>query len=133
MKISPNYNKFSELYSTLMLTAEKPLDELVTYEERLDNNPQARDYLNLSLRYYKLGEYQRCISACKKALRLKPDYAHAYNNICSAYNEMSEWEKAEDACRKALKINPDYQRARNNLQIAVSGNKQIRNEHVRAQ
>ncbi|WP_028580973.1 tetratricopeptide repeat protein [Desulfogranum japonicum] len=120
MEISPNYSKFIELYHTLVLADKTSLDSLISYEKILDRNPQASTYLNLSLKYYKVGEYQRCITACRKALQLQPDYVPAYNNICSAYNAMSAWEKAEDACRTALKINPDYQLAKNNLQVALS-------------
>lgn len=122
MQISHNYSKFNKLYNTLTLADENSLKQLISQEERIDEKPQATDYLNLSLKYYKSGEYRRCISSCEKALKLKSDYAPAYNNICTAYNAMSEWKKAEDACRKALIINPDYLRAKNNLQTAVLGN-----------
>ncbi len=120
MEISPNYSKFSGQYANLMAVSENAIERLVIYEKRLDKEPQARDYLNLSLKYYKLAAYQRCISVSRKTLLLQPDYALAYNNICSAYNAMSEWTKAERACRMALRMQPDYQLAKNNLQIAVS-------------
>ncbi|HNZ42878.1 MAG TPA: tetratricopeptide repeat protein [Bacteroidales bacterium] len=83
-------------------------------------NPTPENYLNLSLQYYHLGQYEKCIEACNEALKLKPDYAEAYNNICSAYNAMHMWDKGAEACEKALKINPSYELAKNNLAWAKS-------------
>jgi tetratricopeptide (TPR) repeat protein len=89
-------------------------------EEEVISKPTPEGYLNLSLNYYNLGEYQKCIDACNEALKLKPDFAEAYNNICSAYNAMQMWDKGADACRKALELKPDYELARNNLKWALS-------------
>lgn len=94
-----------------------PLQQM---EEEVISKPTPEGYLNLSLNYYNLGEYQKCIDACNEALKLKPDFAEAYNNICSAYNALQMWDKGADACRKALELKPDYELARNNLKWALS-------------
>lgn len=88
--------------------------------ETATNAPTADNYLNLSLKYYEAAQYQECISACEKALKIKPDYALAYNNICSAYNELKMYEQAEEACNMALAIQPDFELAKNNLNFAKS-------------
>jgi len=80
---------------------------------KMINTPEA--YLNLSLKYHELGEYELCIEASESALKLKPDYASAYNNICSAFNEMKQYDLAAEACEKALAIAPDHSLARGNL------------------
>jgi tetratricopeptide (TPR) repeat protein len=82
------------------------------------------DLLNLSLAFYNMGMYEKCIEACEKALELKPDYAGAYNNISAAYNKLEQWEKGADAARKALKLDPNNQLAKGNLAWALSETKQ---------
>lgn len=74
--------------------------------------------LDLSLKFYNEGQYEKCIEACEAALKLKPDFSEAYNNICSAYNAMKMWDKGIEACEKALKINPANDYAKNNLEWA---------------
>ena len=94
--------------------------EVERQESLVSTNPSPSNYLALSLEYYRLGRYSDCISACEKAIALKPDFPEAYNNICSAYNELKEFEKAIVACEKALAIDPNYELARNNLNWSKS-------------
>jgi tetratricopeptide (TPR) repeat protein len=82
-------------------------------------NKSPENYLNLSVRYYEAGQYEKCIEAAQEALKLKPDFASAYNNICSAYNEMKMSDKAIEACHQALAIEPEFQLAKNNLESAL--------------
>lgn len=123
IKVSPNYAGFNELRNKLKLSKTKMLTKSITSENELDKNQQVSDYINLSLSYYKSGDFKKCISACENVLQLHPNHVVAYNNMCSAYNAMSEWEKAKDTCEKALAINPDYELAKNNLRIAIEGSK----------
>jgi len=88
--------------------------------EKSANYKTPDQFLNLSLMYYNAGNYQGCVDAAEKALKLKPDYAEAYNNICSAYNAMKKFEDGAKACEAALKINSGYTLARNNLNYAKS-------------
>ena len=67
-------------------------------------NPTPKNYLNMSLQYHNAGRFRDSITACQKALKIKPDYYPAYNNICAAYNEMKMWDKAIEACEKGLRI-----------------------------
>jgi protein O-mannosyl-transferase len=94
--------------------------QLEMNEEEAAKNPTPENYLNLSLQYYNAGDYQKCIDACNKALKLRPDYSEAYNNICSAYNAMKIWDKGIEACEKALQCNPNNEYAKNNLIWAKS-------------
>ena len=84
----------------------------------ISTNPSPNDLINLSLRYYKQGEYQKCIDACLRALSLDRGSVLAYNNMCSAYNQLEDYDNAIAACEKALALKPDYERARNNLRAA---------------
>jgi len=102
---------------------EKPQDNLQDAIKAAWKEKTPEHYLNLSLRYYEAGQYEKCIEAAQEALKLKSDFALAYNNICSAYNEMKMWDKGIEACQQALKIDPELQIARNNLNWAVTAKK----------
>jgi len=82
------------------------------------NTPE--DLLNLSLAFYKVGMYEKCIQACRQAIELKPDYADAYSNIAAAYNQLKRWEDGAAAAKKALEIDPDHALAKGNLKWALT-------------
>lgn len=87
-------------------------------EARAAESNTPEDHLNLSLQYYRTGQYELCIDASRMALKLRPDYAEAYNNICSAHNKLKQYKKAVEACENALAIRPDYALASGNLSWA---------------
>ena len=88
--------------------------------EKSANFKTPDQFLNLSLLYYNAGNYQGCIDAAEKAIKLKPDFAEAYNNIGSAYNAMNKFEEGAKACEMALKFKPGYALAQGNLNYAKS-------------
>ncbi len=121
LEISPGHILASSLLNTLDSMKSYRADNGVELAlEKVHTDPSPETYLNLSLAYYNNGKFKECITAAKKSLELKPDYALAYNNICSAYNELQQWDLAIEACNQALKIKPDYDLATNNLNIAVA-------------
>jgi tetratricopeptide (TPR) repeat protein len=75
----------------------------------------ADDYLNLSLSYYRSGQFPQAIGAAEEALRLHPRFAEAYNNIAASYQSMGRWDEGIAAARQALQLKPDFPLARNNL------------------
>ena len=89
-------------------------------EQKLAKQPSAAGYIDLSLLYYRAGQYEKCIAACYKALALKPGYDLAYNNICASYNKLNEWQKAITAGEDGLKYNPNNTLLKNNLAEAKS-------------
>lgn len=119
IRISPGHTNIKRFLETLTfeMTADNRA-KIMRLVKMVEENPDAVEYLNLSLSYYNNGQFKKCIEACRKSIELKPDYALAYNNICSAYNALKEWDKAIAACEKALEIAPDFQRARNNMKLA---------------
>lgn len=114
LMIKPDY----ELAKNNLLLALNAKTAQEKQMEEIDANPSAEKYLDLSLTYYNNAEYEKCIDACQKAIKLKPDYADAYSNMCAAYNQLKQFEKAVDACNKALKINPQHKLANGNLNWA---------------
>ena len=79
----------------------------------------ATEYINLSVQYYKDGEWEKCIESSIGALNINPSSALAYNNICSAYIQLKDFDRAILACNKALALRPDFPRARGNLNAAI--------------
>jgi tetratricopeptide (TPR) repeat protein len=75
-------------------------------------------FLELSKYYFRIGNYERAVSAGREALRLRPEYAEAYNNISAAYRGLENWDLAIDAARRALKIRPNFGAAQKNLALS---------------
>lgn len=113
--LSPGNKGSLALRETLIQSAQIGLEEAGRTAESA-GTPEA--WLNLSLRYYNLGQYEQTIEAARKALALRPDYALAYNNICSAHIMLGAYDQAISACQRALEIDPGFERARNNLDWA---------------
>jgi Tfp pilus assembly protein PilF len=83
----------------------------------------AEAFLNLSLKFYNLGQFEDSIEAAESSLALKPDYPLAFNNICSARIKLQQYDLAIRACERALALNPEFDLARNNLQWATEQKK----------
>ncbi|TNF30463.1 MAG: tetratricopeptide repeat protein [Bacteroidetes bacterium] len=120
LQLSPAHQQSKVLLSQIAASANDNIGLLEDSAER-ENTPEA--YLNLSLKYYNLGQYENCIKACNRALRLRPDYAEAYNNICTAYNQLKRFTEAQKACEKALQLKPGYELAQGNLNWAIQQQK----------
>ncbi len=104
--------------TTYLQMANSGKSRLQVEEEASLNYTRADEFLNLSLLYYNAGDYQGCVNAAQKALKINPDYAEAYNNICSAYNAMNNFAEGAKACEAALRIKPGYALAQGNLNYA---------------
>jgi tetratricopeptide (TPR) repeat protein len=78
----------------------------------------AESYLNLSVLYYQVSDFERSISAASEAIKRRPAYAEAYNNIAAAYLRLERWDEAIRASREALRIRPAYRIAERNLGLA---------------
>ena len=124
----------TDLSVKMVLDANNPIEPLVgnrgssagevaAAEAQVSRAPTPENYLNLSLQYHRQKRYQDSITACKEALKLKPDYAEAYNNMGAAYNGLEMWDDAIRAAQEAIRINPDFQLAKNNLAWSVSQKK----------
>lgn len=122
LRISPQHLEMQQFYNMAMQYTGGKNVRLENMLEQLKTQPTADAYLNLSLEYYNLGDYEKCVEAAQQSLQLKPDYELAYNNICSAYNALKQYDKAIEACEKAIQIKPDFELAKNNLKLAKTEN-----------
>jgi Tfp pilus assembly protein PilF len=122
LAISPKHAKLLSLRNSLNDTDQTTYSaQLTQLLNLLSHTPTAENYINLSLLYYKMQEYQNCINAAETALKYKPGYDLAYNNICAAYNKLGYWDKAIAAGEQGLTFNPNNQLLRNNLAESKRG------------
>ncbi|MFM2386215.1 MAG: hypothetical protein RL660_972 [Bacteroidota bacterium] len=82
-------------------------------------NPTPENFIELSLAFYNIKNWQASISAAQEALALRPNYVPAYNNMCAAYNQLQLWQQALDAGNKGLAIDPNNKLIKGNLQLSL--------------
>ena len=87
--------------------------------EDAEANPTAEKYLGISLNYFRLQQFEKCIWAAEKAIALRSNYAEAYNNIGIARVNLKQYDLGIAAYEKALSLNPSLLIAKNNLQQAL--------------
>ena len=88
--------------------------------------PNHDNYLNLSLAYYKVKNWEASINAARRALQFNPEGTGAYNNIGTALIHLGRYDEAIENFDKALEIEPNYQLAKNNYNWAM----QMKNENT---
>ncbi|GAB3915505.1 hypothetical protein GCM10028826_30690 [Mucilaginibacter boryungensis] len=123
-----NWNDLKSLATTTLqmspdnIEAKNYLNAAIERKNKLDltadlvkQAPSAEKYLDLSLQYYNAGQFEKCIEACKEAIKLKRDFPEAYNNMGSAYNMLGQYTQAINALNHALALKPNFQLAANNL------------------
>ena len=99
------------------------------YQKALDKASQLQKQFPNSIILYNitgaanksLGRLEEAITAYKKALYVKPDYAEAYYNMGVVLQEQGKLEEAIEAYTKALSIKPDYAEAYYNMGVALKG------------
>ena len=116
LRIDPNDFVSKSVLAALVARNANPSQP--QYGSVLEQTPEA--LLNLSLQYYRAGDFKGCIQVAEAALLLRPDYAQAYNNICAAWNSLGEWDKAVPPGERAVALDPGSELARNNLALAKS-------------
>lgn len=117
LKIDANYRLAKNNLADALSRKEKEETALALVKKE----PTENNYINLSLVYYNLGRFQKCVEAATSALAVNPKSEAAYNNICSAYNMLQLWDKAIEAGEKGLKLNPKNELLRNNLEVSKKG------------
>ena len=68
--------------------------------------------------YYNDGNFDAAISAYRRAIELKPDYAEAYNNIGTVFDYQGDFGAAIEMFEKTVYLNPDPAEAFYNMGVA---------------
>jgi tetratricopeptide (TPR) repeat protein len=64
------------------------------------------------------GDCERAIDCYRRAVELKPDFAHAWNNLGSCYGKLDRHREAAEAFERSVAADPDNELARKNLEQA---------------
>jgi hypothetical protein len=110
-------NRVYDLVSSNFLTVERFVPAMPALQAA-GSEATAEGHLQLSVRYFQEGQFEKSIEEAEAALRLAPDFPEAYNNLGAAYGALGLWEEEIIACEKALQLRPDFQLAKNNLEWA---------------
>ena len=96
-------------------------DPVAAAEAETRTRPSPEAWINLSMLYFRAGNYDGCITAAREALKLRPNYALAYNNIGAGYLAQNRWDDSIAATEQALRLDPSSQLSKNNLAAAQNG------------
>jgi len=61
---------------------------------------------NRAAAYSKMGDHQKAIEDCQKALSLDPNYGKAYGRMGLSYHNLNNLQKAKECYTKALDLEP---------------------------
>ena len=79
--------------------------------EETDNDLAYRAWMSVGYLHSQVGRPEEIISACNKAIRLKPDSAEAYNNRGAANGEIGQYDAAITDLDKAIRLDPTHVQA----------------------
>jgi tetratricopeptide (TPR) repeat protein len=68
-------------------------------------------FSNLAAALREQGKLDEAITACRQAVRIRPDYAEAHCNLGAVLSDQGKPDEAVAAYRRALRIRPDYAEA----------------------
>ncbi len=87
-----------------------PVQTLAVYKEWQEAYP--RDTVpmdNSALTYISIGNHEKAVEICLRALRLDPNDRYAYNNLASAYEGLGRYEEARSVAEEAVSHKLDGQ------------------------
>jgi tetratricopeptide (TPR) repeat protein len=120
LALSPQHGPIKTYLDLLVGLADMDENSIKKMQEMAEETNSFESYINLSLSYYKLKQFENSAKAAEKAVEINPESAIAYNNVCAAQCALGNWQAAIAACNKALEIDPGFERAKNNLNWAES-------------
>jgi len=99
----------------------KRANEMILIAERIkDKEALCIATANKCVALDELGRHEEALSACEKAIELKPDFAGAWCNKGVALINLDRYEEALSACEKAIELKPNFALAWYNKACAYS-------------
>lgn len=88
------------------------------YTEAIVLNPEfAEAYVNRSISYCKMNEFDLAIKDCRKAIERKPNLINAHYDLGNAYTGKKKYHQAINAYKMAIELNPKFAEAYSNCGI----------------
>jgi Tfp pilus assembly protein PilF len=81
---------------------------LACYQQSIEVHPSAEAYTYMGWTYSFLGQYEKAIRVCMKAIEVDPDFGNPYNDIGAYLIEVGRYEEALPWLRKATRA-PRYE------------------------
>ncbi|MFH1414448.1 MAG: tetratricopeptide repeat protein [Candidatus Omnitrophota bacterium] len=88
------------------------------------NSPRAHN--NMGDIYGQEGNIAGAISAFKRAIELKPDYADAYHNLANTYHKIGRFDESIKFYKKSLEYNPELFESYLNLGVIYLNQKEFK-------
>lgn len=90
-----------------LMKDEKYHEAIQCYTEAIElDSTNAVFPCNRAAAYGKIGEHQKAIEDCQKALSLDPNYGKAYGRMGLSYHNLNNFQKAKENYSKALELEP---------------------------
>lgn len=89
-------------------------------DEAIDQNPNAREYVERARAYGFLNDQPKAFDDATKAIALDPKLATAYNVRGANYFVLKQWQNTVDDCSKAITLDPKLARAYTNRGYAYN-------------
>jgi tetratricopeptide (TPR) repeat protein/serine/threonine protein kinase len=77
----------------------------------LNHPDHAHAYACRGLAYIKLGQYDKAVADCSRAVALDPKHVAAWFNRARAYEKLGRYDKAADDSSRAIDLDPKYVQA----------------------
>lgn len=81
---------------------------LTYYQQSIEAHASAEAYTYMGWTYSFLGQYEKAIRSCMKAIEVDPDFGNAYNDIGAYLIELGRYDEALPWLRKATRA-PRYE------------------------
>lgn len=85
-------------------------ESVAAFKKAIRLNPHApSNYLmNFGVTYWMMGQHEKAIALCKRALERNPDQLWAHIALAAAYSELGRAEEASASVKEALRIKPKF-------------------------
>ena len=119
LQIDPNFQLAKNNMKWANDERNKILAVIAEQEKTPETARTANFYVAYGLNYFKLGDYDKCITLWNKIIEQNPKNPTAYNNIGTALMMKEQYDKAITMFNKALALDATNQLAKNNLAWAI--------------
>jgi adenylate cyclase len=110
IELNPNGAEAHALLAFILIFSDKIELAIKLLERafRLNPIPRSNYYDFLAWAYFNIGQYEKAIEVCEKAISGNPDYMPVYLQLAASYSSLYRPEEARKAVEEVLRINPGF-------------------------